>query len=334
MTYRVLCLTDHDTHSPENSLYAIVSAMCNHEKCTEVVVASRSAEVNASFFEKQDFSYIHGVTISNDFNYDSAQSSLHAATRKYTTEDFDILFLRLPRPVSDSFLLNLESYFSSACIINRPSGIIECSSKSVLVNFLDVCPPIKLCYTIEEILEFSSKHDIVLKPLKEYGGKGLLRINGNVLNDGKADYNLTEYLSDNLDYIEEEGYLAMKYLKNVSQGDKRLIVVDGEILAASLRLPAAGSWLCNVSMGGTSVRSEPDESERAIVEAINPYLKERGILIYGVDTLVDDDQKRILSEINALSIGGFPQAEKQTGKPIIKTTLDKIFNYADVQLYK
>jgi glutathione synthase len=202
----------------------------------------------------------------------------------------------------------------------------------MLLNFQDVCPPIKLCHSVEEILEFANYHELVLKPLKEYGGKGILRLNKHELQDGDKKYDSETYLKSIETYIQKEGFLAMKFLKNVKQGDKRLIVVDGDIMAASLRMPADGSWLCNVAMGGTSVKTVPDDREIQIIERINPYLKENGILMYGADTLVDDNGDRILSEINTLSIGGFPQAEMQTKRPIIKITIDKIFKYADVQL--
>jgi glutathione synthase len=198
-----------------------------------------------------------------------------------------------------------------------------------LVNFKDICPTINVFYSIQEILEEAQKYSIVLKPLKEYGGKGILRINGEILDDGIKQYATDQYLENMAERIEEEGYLSMKFLKNVSQGDKRILVVNGEILAASLRLPAQDSWLCNVSQGGTSVATEVTEEEIEIIARINPSLRDLGILIYGADTLVEDDGKRVLSEVNTLSIGGFPQAEVQTGKPIIKTLINKIFEYAD-----
>ena len=113
---------------------------------------------------------------------------------------------------------------------------------------------------------------------------------------------------------------------------KRQLVVGGEILASSLRLPKEGNWLCNVSQGGESVATEVTEREREIINKINPILASEGILIYGTDTLVDDDGQRVLSEINTLSVGGFPQAEAQSGKPIIKKLLDKIFEHADQRI--
>lgn len=332
--YRILCLTDHAKHSKQNSLYAIVSAMSRYQMVEEVVVASRSNPSNDSFFNDHQFDTIYGCHIKEDFTFEAGKEALMMSDNLINTNDFDLVFLRLPRPVTDDFLQKLEAAFSTKCIINRPSGIIECSNKSVLLNFQDVTPPIKLCHSIQDIMDFSSIHDIVLKPLREYGGKGILRIKGAVLNDGTSDHNTITYLESIESTIQSDGYLAMKYLKNVQQGDKRLIVVGGEVLAASLRLPPEQSWLCNVALGGSSLPSSPDERELEIIKEINPFLTERGILICGIDTLVDDDGRRTLSEINALSIGGFPQAEQQTGRPIIQLTIDKIIAYADQHYHK
>lgn len=156
-----------------------------------------------------------------------------------------------------------------------------------------------------------------------------MKIDGNVLNDGNQDFDMATYLQDLKSYIETEGFLAMEFLKNVTQGDKRILVVNGQILASSLRLPTENSWLCNVAQGGRSVPAEATPEEIKIIETISPKLLEAGILIFGADTLVDNNGKRILSEINTLSIGGFPQAEKQTGKPILQQTIDGIMNYVE-----
>ena len=187
----------------------------------------------------------------------------------------------------------------------------------------------KLCYSIKEIQDFAQHFPIVLKPLKEYGGKGLLRMENGNIQYREEVFPAESFLKEQEAYIQENGYLAMKFLKNVGMGDKRIIVMGGEILAASLRLPAEGSWLCNVAQGGSTQPSEADPEERRIIEIIAPRLESEGVFIYGVDTLVDDDGKRILSEINTLSVGGFADIEAQTGKPIVKQAIDKIINYVN-----
>ena len=123
----------------------------------------------------------------------------------------------------------------------------------------------------------------------------------------------------------------MKFLKNVQQGDKRILVVNGQILASSLRLPAEGSWLCNIAQGGTSIPSTVTDKEIQIIKEISPKLSEKGIVFFGADTLVDDQNERVLSEINTLSIGGFPQTEIQTGMPIVQMAIDNMINYINTQ---
>jgi glutathione synthase len=119
-------------------------------------------------------------------------------------------------------------------------------------------------------------------------------------------------------------YLAVRYLKNVRQGDKRIIVIDGQVMGASLRLPAEQSWICNVAMGGSSHYTEVAPEEIEIIQSIDPMLSSNGVVMYGVDTLVGDDGKRVLSEINTTSIGGLPQIAQLTGEPIVRRGIDLI----------
>lgn len=330
-SYRVLFLTDHTKHSSENSLYAIVRQLSTDKRCTNIDVASRGLAENDLFFNADNLNQLTAVSADKQFEFDPSGKSLSRETRAINPDDYDIIFMRLPRPVTDNFLRQLKIRFPTTLFINDPIGIINTSNKAFLLEFQDICPPITLCKSIEDVISLSEQYAIVMKPLREYGGKGIFKISNNLVSVDSTEYEVRDFLKTVEKELTSEGYLAMKYLKNVTQGDKRLIVVNGEILAASLRLPPKGSWLCNVALGGKSVASTPTNHEQDIVQRINPLLKQHGILIYGVDTLVDDEGQRTLSEINTLSIGGFPQAELQTGKPIIQMTIDKLFDYADQQ---
>lgn len=330
-TYNVLVLTDHRGHSDQNSLYALVNTMIGHDQCHSIHVSSRGVSTNRGFFVHMDKESLHGTLVNTEFAFTDDSRYMIEGLTKLDVRDFDLVFMRLPRPITDTFLLWLESIFSHAVIINSPKGIIKTSSKEYLLNFPDQCPSMKLVKSKDDVIAYAAQHPIVLKPLREYGGKGLLKINGDQLDDGSDLHDTSLYLDTIKDDLTTDGYLAMKYLKNVSQGDKRILVVGGEIMASSLRLPAEGSWLCNVAQGGTSVASNVTQREKEIIAAITPSLTQQGIVIFGADTLVDDDGDRILSEINTLSIGGFPQAELQTGEPVLIKTINKIFHYADSQ---
>lgn len=330
--YRILVLTDHTGHSDQNSIYAILNQMSAHPRCHSIDIASRGLKENSHFFDGMHREALLGCSVTSDFRYSKSGNSYKHNLRKLKVKYYDIVLLRLPRPITDDFLSWVAEVFSHAYVVNNPKGIIRTSNKKYLVNFPTICPDLRLCYSIEEIKEEIDKYPIVLKPLKEYGGRGLLKIQSDIIDDGVNEYDTDTYLNALQERIESDGYLSMRYLKNVSQGDKRILVVGGEILASSLRLPKEGNWLCNVSQGGESVATEVTEREREIINKINPILASEGILIYGTDTLVDDDGQRVLSEINTLSVGGFPQAEAQSGKPIIKKLLDKIFEHADQRI--
>lgn len=329
--YRVLVLTDHRGHSDQNSLYAILRSMIKHTQCLHLDIASRGLAANDAFFDGMNATTLKGTKVDADFAFTSDGLHMTQGLKPLMVTDYDVLFLRLPRPISDEFLTWISEVFYKATIINDPRGIIETSNKRFLLNFPTVCPDTKLCTSIEDVLAEVDKYPIVLKPLKEYGGRGLLKIDGDRLDDGSSIYKTLDYLPTIEDQLHSDGYLSMRFLKNVSQGDKRILVVDGAIMAASLRLPAADSWLCNVAQGGTSVPAEVTDAERDMIATINDKLGDHGIFMYGADTLVADDGQRVLSEINSLSIGGWPQAEAQTGRPIIQNMIQKLFQYVDRQ---
>lgn len=324
--YSFLVLTDHSGHSQENSIYALLNTLAQHPQCASVTIASRGNAENARFFNGQH-SHVYGRKLVGTFEFDpSGKRYLYDQTR-VEVADFDVIFLRLPRPIPDRFFERLQEWAQGKVMINHPKGILATSTKAFLLNLPDCCPPMQLVRSAEEVLAVAKSGPIVLKPLRDYGGKGIVRVSGDQIHDGNAWMDAQVYLRQIEQQLRREGMLAMAFLKNVDQGDKRILVVGGEIMAASLRMPAPDSWLCNVAQGGTSISSEPTDRERALIETIKPLLDEEGVFIYGVDTLVGDDGQRLISEINTLSIGGFPQAEAQTGRPVLALTIQKMIDY-------
>ncbi len=328
MGYKILTLTDHTGHSSENSLYALMRTMLEHPNCESIDVASRGNIANDGFFYHFKSTVLEAASVNQDFDFQSDGRQFLQGTIQRDLKAYDVVMLRLPRPIPAGFFDFLRQHFPEKYIVNRPSGIEVTSSKSYLLNFSDVCAPMELCDSVEVVRQFKERFPIVLKPLRNYGGKGIVKIEGEEVQYGDLKLKFDDFLPILKENLAVDGaYLGMKYLKNVSQGDKRVILVNGQILGASLRLPPEGSWMCNVSQGGSSVLSEADEQEELIAARISPYLLEQGIVVCGFDTLVEDDGRRVLSEINTLSVGGLPQAAKQSGRPIVKQTVNLIFNY-------
>lgn len=322
---KALILTDHSNHTSENSLYALTRVLLAHAAVHEVHVASRKTGSNASFFKGEFGAAVHTTKVDGSFHFDDSDHPLDNITSQNAVDAYDFVWLRLPPPLGKEFLEYLEKVFVDSVVINNPNAIFETGSKEFLLNFEAVCPPMKACKSLEDIIDFSNKFPIVLKPLRAYGGKGILKIDGsNVFEGSKAmtfEKFAEQYQQNQIDY------LAVKYLENVKDGDKRIIVIDGNILGASLRLPAEDSWMCNVAMGGSSHQARVTSAEIEIVKAIDPILNLRGIVMYGVDTLMGDEGKRVLSEINTTSIGGLPQIAALDGKPLVEQGINLIMNY-------
>lgn len=322
--YNVLVFTDHTKHSAENSLYALLNEMRKHSLCKKVEVASKGIDRNNNFFNRKSIE-LFSTEVNEDFKYTKDGFFFSNDLKKINIDEFDLIWLRLPPPLSKTFLEFLSKVFSSKVIINNPNGILKTGSKEFLLNFAEVCPPMKICESLEDIIEIKNKFPIVLKPLRSYGGKGIIKIEDDIVSEENKTIFFDEFIQNF--QLDKLPYLAVKFLKNVNKGDKRIVVVNGEIVGASLRLPQKNSWLCNASMGGSSHITTLEKEEEQIVATINPVLSKLGIAMYGVDTLVNDDGKRILSEINTLSIGGIKQIEELTQRPIVKQSIDLIWKY-------
>ena len=328
----MLVLTDHSNHSKENSLYPLVQAMRVHPSCEQVDVATRGNELNNFFFEKLINKPLFVNKVDENFTFFPSGRAFKEKIRRENVANYDVVWLRMPPPLPEEFLGFLNIEFPRTLFINNPSGIHETGSKQFLLKFPELCPPIQACYGIGDIIQLKEQFPIVLKPFREYGGKGIVRIDGNRVWEGKTEKTFTEFTQQ----IKGKSiaYLGVKFLKNVGMGDKRIVVVDGQIMGASLRLPAKDSWLCNVSMGGSSNPAQVTPEEVAIIQEINPILSEMGIVMYGVDTLVGDDGKRVLSEINTTSIGGLPQIARMQGQPLVKQAAGLLWNYIHQKIGK
>jgi glutathione synthase len=328
---KMLVLTDHSGHSKENSLYSLVLSMRRHPSCAHIDIATRGENSNDPFFQYLIPEELYVSEAGEDFAFHPKGHFVKRNLRPAYLKDYDVVWLRMPPPIPVNFLRFLKQAFPDQLIINDPAGIYETGTKEFLLRFPDLCPPMQVCRSVESIIEFKSRFPVVLKPLREYGGKGIVRIDGDQVWEGHNKTTLDHFLKK-ISRRDIE-YLGVKFLKNVSQGDKRIIVVSGEIMGASLRLPAQDSWICNVAMGGRSSFIEVDEEEKHIIDRIHPVLSDLGIVMYGVDTLVGDDGKRVLSEINTTSIGGLPQTAQQAGKPLVERAVDLIWNHITEKKY-
>ncbi len=321
---KVLVLTDHGVHSPANSVYSLSKAILDSGSVASLDVASRGFDFNDKFFKDMKADGIWAAPVLADFKYRTTDELYRRGLKEVDPKEYDLILIRFPYPVVDGFFDFMRTSLDERKIINRPTGIIETSSKEFLLNFPEWTPVCRLLTEAQDIRAMAKEMPLVLKPLRNYGGKGIVRIKDGLVEDGTVISSLDEYL-ERVDL--EWPVLGMKYLKNVGLGDKRIVVSNGDIITSSLRLPREGGWLCNVAQGGSSQHADVDEREEQMVQAISPVLLEKGIVVYGMDTLVDDDGQRVLSEINTLSIGGIFPAELESKIPLSNRVADGILEY-------
>ena len=325
MKYNLLILTDHLTHHDTNSLYALARALRSDDRCGQCWMCSRGLPMNEMFFKGHPEGGIYGSWITLDFEYDRRGFFFQKNIEDIDPATIDVIVIRLPQPVNITFLQSLKKIVPEQRIVNRPEGIIETSSKSFLLNLKHLCPPISLCHSLEEAIHISNQYEIVLKPMYGFGGKGLMRLSKEWCWKGNERFPM----ADVKDVFSQSQFpmLAMRFLKNVTQGDKRTLVSNQNIFGSAIRFPAEGHWICNVAQGGHPVLSEPDEDELRIEAELTPLLFRKGIVLYGFDTLVDDDGRRVLSEINTMSVGGLMPLQEMSGRPVVEEAARGIWDY-------
>lgn len=331
-TFKILVFTDHSGHSAENSIYSLLLSLYQHPSCAYIDVASRGLTANKSFFQDLQGSQVSVSRVDSHFQYDADGSFFHRQQKQVDIKDYDVLFLRLPHPIRPGFWDHLIRNFPERRIFNQPTGIQISGNKQLLLELEEWCPPIQLCKDKAAVLAFAEKFPIVLKPLEAYGGQGIVKIDQGRAWLGNQEINLEDFLKE-MD-TKNQAYLGMKYLKNVSEGDKRIVVIYGKVIGASLRLPPKGSWLCNASQGGQSVHTSLTPEEQAMAKALSEKLGPLGVIFFGFDTLVDDQGKRVLSEVNTLSIGGIKQMDaQQKGQQLLPKAAKQIMDYIQQEIF-
>lgn len=327
MKLNMLVVTDHSTHTDTNSVFQLSRALRHDPRCGTIWVCSKGNPLNARFFEGLPEAQIYAQEVTDLFVFESTGSYFLQPVPPLERERIDVILVRMPQPVDAAFLFSLESIVPPQYIINSPAGIVETATKAFLMQVSNLCPEPMICHNTQQALELSRQKEIVLKPMLSYGGRGIVRLSTEYCwneNERMPLDQLSSFLSDS-----NFPMLAMKFLKNVIQGDKRTLVVNRHILGSALRMPAPGSWMCNVAQGGSAVLAEADEDEHIIQEILTPLLYQKGIVIFGFDTLVDDDGRRVLSEINTLSIGGLMPLQEMSGKPILKRAAELLWEYVE-----
>jgi glutathione synthase len=227
----------------------------------------------------------------------------------------DVVLLRQDPPFDMAYITTthlLERIHPATLVVNDPVQVRNAPEKLFVTEFPDLMPPTLITRDAEEIRRFRKEHgDIIIKPLYGNGGAGVFRIT-------EGDQNLTALLEIFATAF-REAHVVQRYLPEVRKGDKRIILIDGELAGAINRVPAEGESRSNMHVGGRPEPTDLTAREREICERIGPELKRRGFVFVGIDVIGD-----YLTEINVTSPTGIREVKRFGGADIAARFWDAV----------
>ncbi|MBK9080118.1 MAG: glutathione synthase [Hyphomicrobium sp.] len=242
----------------------------------------------------------------------------HYALSDARTEDLsarDCVLLRQDPPFDMAYITTthlLERIHPKTLVVNDPMHVRNAPEKLFVLDFLDLMPPTLVTRQLDDIVAFRAEYkDIIVKPLYGNGGAAVFRI--------KPDDSNLSSLVEMFQTVFREPFMVQEYRPEVTLGDKRIILVDGEVAGAINRVPQEGETRSNLHVGGTAAKVDLTARDLEICARLKPELKRRGLLFTGIDVIGP-----YLTEINVTSPTGIRQVKAFGGNDIAAMIWDAI----------
>ncbi|MEL6967121.1 MAG: glutathione synthase [Pseudomonadota bacterium] len=270
-------------------------------------------------YEVEDLSLRDGVlyTTGADVTVQDVKGDHYSLgeNRRVQLDAFDTVLMRQDPPFHMGYITAthlLERVHPKTLVVNNPAEVRNAPEKIFVTEFADLMPETLITRSRSEIEAFRAEFgDIIIKPLYGNGGAGVFRI-------AEGDQNLTSLL-ELFEATWPEPFIAQRYLKEVREGDKRIILVDGEAVGAINRVPSENEARSNMHVGGRAEAIDMTAQEREICERIGPELRRRGFLFVGIDVIGG-----LMTEINVTSPTGIREVLKFGGADIASLLWDAI----------
>jgi glutathione synthase len=221
-------------------------------------------------------------------------------------KDFDAVLMRTDPPFDSEFFyathLLEQAEREGARVFNKPAALRDHPEKLALMEFAQYAPPTLVTRSPEAIRHFHAEHkDIILKPLDGMGGMGIFRVGPDGMNLGS--------IIETLNHGGHTSVMVQRYLPEIVDGDKRLLLIGGKVAPFVLaRIPQGSEVRGNLAAGGKGVAQPLSDDNRAVAEAMAPLLAARGLLLVGLDMIGNR-----VTEINVTSPTCFQEIQQQTG---------------------
>lgn len=229
--------------------------------------------------------------------------------------EWDVVMLRQDPPFDMAYITTthlLERIQNTTLIVNDPAHVRNAPEKVWVLDFLDLMPPTIVTRQLDDVLAFRRQYkDIIVKPLYGNGGAGVFRL--------KPDDGNLSSLVELFQTVFREPFMVQEFRPEVKAGDKRIILIDGEVAGAINRVPQKNETRSNLHVGGTAKAVKLTKRDREICERLSPELKRRGLIFTGIDVIGS-----FLTEINVTSPTGIRQVKAFGGEDIAKLFWDAV----------
>lgn len=227
------------------------------------------------------------------------------ASKVDLAKDIDVILMRQDPPFHLGYIsaaLLLDRLKGETLVVNDPREVINAPEKMFVLDYAQFMPPTLVARQLEDIRAFQRKHGaVVVKPLHGNGGKAIFRID--------ADGTNLSALSEVFNQTWPEPHMVQPFLPEVADGDKRIVLVDGEFAGAINRFPGEGEFRSNLAQGGHAEATTLTAREEEICAAMGPELKRRGLVFVGIDVIGG----KWLTEINVTSPTGIVAIDRFNG---------------------
>ena len=268
------------------------------------------------FYSPSDLIYknnnVYAKTMILDLAFENGKETFnYGKVKVLKLSSLDVILMRQDPPFNMSYITAthiLEKIASQTLILNNPFHVRNAPEKIFVTEFSKFMPETLITRETNEIIKFKKKNkNIIIKPLYGNGGEGVFYIK-----DKDSNFNviIESFLNSN-----EEQFIIQSYIPEVKKGDKRIILIDGEVVGAINRIPAKNENRSNMHVGGKPIKTSLNKNDKLICETISPHLKAKGLFFVGIDVIGN-----YLTEINVTSPTGIREINR-----LNKTNIEKIF---------
>ena len=268
------------------------------------------------FYTTKDLAYKNSTAYANtkklELGFENGKETFSYGEEKaLKLSSMDVILMRQDPPFNMSYITAthiLEKVASQTLILNNPFHVRNAPEKIFVTEFSEFMPKTLITRDTNEIVKFKKKNkNIIIKPLYGNGGEGVFLIKNN-------DSNFNVILENFLNLYEEQ-FIIQSYIPEVKKGDKRIILLDGEVVGAINRIPAKNENRSNMHVGGKPTETSLNKNDKLICEAISPYLKSKGLFFVGIDVIGN-----YLTEINVTSPTGIREINR-----LNRTKIERLF---------